>query len=347
MKAAIIGIEGSDLSAAEIELLGQHPPAGVILFRRNVEGAMPLARLMGDLREALPPEAVLLVDHEGGRVARLGPPDWFAHPAAGRIGALHATHPADALKLAWVTGALIGLECAEAGFDVVCAPVLDVLGERTTTAIGDRAYGADPALVAALGQSMADGLLAAGVQPVGKHAPGHGAAELDTHEALPTVDQAVALEGAIGVFTACAGLPWMMTAHIVYDALDPAHPATLSSAVLGRVVRGTMGFDGVLVSDDLAMGALDGSPVERAMAALGAGCDLAMHCSGHLEESRAVLEAVPEVAGPTLLRLRRARRLAESSRLTLTRDALRAEQLRLMGPALANEMMEAEMAASP
>ena len=346
MKAAIIGIQGSDLTPGELALLEEHPPAGVILFRRNIEGAMPLARLMGDLREALPPDAVLLVDHEGGRVARLGPPDWFAHPAAGRIGALHATHPADAAKLAWVTGALIGLECAEAGFDVVCAPVLDVLAARTTRAIGDRAYGTDPGLVAVLGQAMADGLLAAGVQPVGKHAPGHGAAQLDTHEALPMVDEAVDLDDAVGVFTACAGLPWMMTAHIVYEALDPVHPATLSPAVLGRVVRGTIGFDGMLVSDDLAMGALTGTPAERALGALAAGCDLAMHCSGRHEDSLAVLAAVPEVPAPTLLRMRRARRLAESSRLTLTRDVLRAEQLRLMGPALAGEIMEAELAAA-
>ena len=175
------------MTEEESALLQAYPPAGVILFGRNIEGPMPLARLIGDVREVLPTGAVLLVDQEGGRVARLRPPDWRAHPTAASIGALYEADPAAGLKLAWLTGALIGLDCAEAGFDVVCAPVLDLQSEGMTDAIGDRSYGTNPRQVVALGQSMADGLLSAGVQPVGKHAPGHGHAQVDSHLELPWI----------------------------------------------------------------------------------------------------------------------------------------------------------------
>lgn len=331
MKPAIIALAGPDLTQPEADLLATHPPAGVILFKRNIDTPIRLAGLIGDLRERLPPEAVLMVDHEGGRVARLAPPHWRAHPAAAAIGTLHAAAPAEARRLAWLTGALIGLDAKDAGFDVVCAPVLDVPTPTTTHAIGDRAYSPDPATTAILGQAMAEGLLAAGIQPVAKHAPGHGHATQDSHEALPRVPAAADLAPEITVFRACTGLPWMMTAHLLYEALDPHRPGTLSPIVIDGVIRGTIGFDGVLVSDDLAMHALSGSLANRALSALAAGCDLALHCSGLLEETRSILEAVPEAAPQALARMARARHHAARSSLQLDRPTLQADQDALTG----------------
>ncbi len=326
MKAAIIGLGGPELTPDESALLQAFPPAGVILFGRNIEGALALTRLLGDVREVLPPGAVLMIDHEGGRVARLRPPEWRAHPTAASIGALYEADAASGLKLAWLTGALIGLDCIDVGFDVVCAPVLDLRAEGTTEAIGDRSYGSDPQQVAAVANSMADGLLSAGVQPVGKHAPGHGRARVDSHMELPVIGAETDLARDFQVFTQCAGLPWMMTAHIVYEGIDAARPATLSPTVIQQVIRGRVAFDGVLVSDDLAMHALSGPAGERARAAVGAGCDLALHCSGRLDEIEAVLRAVPDASRETRLRMARADSMADSCRLHLDRQALIADQ---------------------
>lgn len=333
MKAAIVAIEGQELLPQEAALLEAHPPAGVILFGRNVGGALALARLVGDLREVLPRETLLLIDHEGGRVARLGPPDWCVHPAAGDIGARYAADRAAGTRLAWLTGALIGMECSDAGLDVVCAPVLDLLTAGGTAAIGDRSYGAVPEDVIALAQSMADGLLSAGVQPVGKHAPGHGRARVDSHRALPRLGAEEDIAEDIAVFAACSSLPWMMTAHIVYEALDPERPATLSPIVIEGVIRGAIGFEGVLVSDDLAMGALSGlgDAGELVRAALGAGCDIAMHCSGRLEDLRAVLDAASELSAEAQDRLKRGRSLAERCQLQLDRPGLIADQAAVLG----------------
>src|SRR3984957_8528101 len=179
MKAAIVGISGPELSAAEAALFRAHAPAGVILFARNIKDRPQLATLIAALRRVLPPDAVFMVDQEGGRVARLRPPHWRAHPPAAALGAMFARSPASGLRAAWLTGALIGLDCASAGFDVVAAPVLDLGLAGAHAVVGDRALAEDPASVGRLGRAVAAGLLAAGVQPVGKHAPGHGRARLD------------------------------------------------------------------------------------------------------------------------------------------------------------------------
>ena len=247
-------------------------------------------------------------------MARLRPPHWRAHPSAGRIGAVPDIETAAAV--AWNTGALIGLDCAAAGIDVVCAPVLDLLHPGASDVVGDRSYGAIPRAWRDWDGRWPRGLLAAGVQPVGKHAPGHGRASLDSHKALPVVD-AAAIDEDLAPFAANAWLPWLMTAHVVFSALDPAHPATLSRVVIADTIRGRIGFAGVLVSDDLMMGALSGPPGERARAALEAGCDLALHCAGDLPTIRAVLEAVPEVTGTAFARLTRAAALARERRLAL------------------------------
>ena len=323
MKAAIVGLAGPALLPEESALFQAAAPAGAILFTRNIENPAQLAALLASLRAVLPPQARLLIDQEGGRVARLRPPHWPARPAAARLGALHATDPAAGLRAAWLAGALIGLDCA--GFDVVCAPVLDLACPGATPAIGDRAYAAEPARVAALGSAFAAGLLAAGIEPVAKHAPGHGRAQSDSHAGLPRIPAATPLDADAAPFRACAGLPWMMTAHLLYESLDPARPATLSPDIIHGVIRCQIGFQGVLVSDDLAMDALTGEPGGRAAAALAAGCDLAMHCSGRLDDSRAVLAAAAPATALALGRLARARARAAARRRPLDKPALEAE----------------------
>jgi beta-N-acetylhexosaminidase len=261
-------------------------------------------------------------------VARLRPPHFGAHPPAGTIGALFARDRAKGLRAAFLTGALIGAECAEMGFDTVCAPVLDPRHEGASDVVGDRAYGAAPAAVARLGRAVAAGLLAAGVQPVGKHAPGHGRARVDSHQTLPVVD-GNDLGADLLPFAANADLPWMMTAHVVFRAWDAGRPATLSPAVIGGVIRGRAAFRGVLVSDDLAMGALSGPPEGRAAAALAAGCDVALWCPGEPEGNAAVLAAAPPLTDAARARLAAARGLASGRCLALDRAALSAERDRL------------------
>ena len=324
-KAAIVGIAGPVLTPAEAALLAATPPAGLILFARNIETPAQVRALTDDLRRHLPPTAVLMVDQEGGRVARLKPPHWSRHPPASAIGALFATAPEAGLRVAWLTGALIGLDCAAAGLDVACAPVLDRRLPGANDAIGDRAYAESPETVAALGAAMADGLLAAGIQPVGKHAPGHGRAQADSHFSLPIVT-GDDLDADLLPFAWNAGLPWMMTAHILYPSLDPQHPATLSPGIIAKTIRGRINFAGVLVSDDLAMQALTGTPAARARAALAAGCDLALYCPGDLAGNRDVLEAVPTLTGPARTRLAAARAMARHRRLALDPPVLLAER---------------------
>ena len=319
--AAIVGIPGPTLEPETAELLRAGRAAGVILFGRNVQTPDQLRALTADLRAVLPERAVLMVDQEGGRVARLRPPHWRAHPSAGRIAALDAE---TALRAAWLSGALIGLDCAGVGFDVACAPVLDLRIAGMSEVIGDRSFGSAPAIVARLGRAMAEGLLAAGIQPVMKHLPGHGRARVDSHLALPVVD--VSIENDLRPFADNADLPWAMTAHILYPALDPLHPATLSRRIIADVIRGAIGFDGVLVSDDLAMQALSGHPADRAVAALEAGCDLAMYCAGDHEATKAVLSACKPLSGEAIRRLDVARGLARRRAITLDAATLAAER---------------------
>jgi len=330
MRAAIVGIAGLVLDQAEIALFRRLPPAGVILFARNVGDPDQLRSLTAGLRGVLPAEAVIAVDQEGGRVARLRPPGWMAHPAAGRIGALHAQDAAAGLRAAWLTGALIGAECAAAGFGLVCAPVLDLRVPGAHDVVGDRSYGADPAVVAQLGRALADGLMAAGVQPVVKHAPGHGRALVDSHLALPSVPRDQDLTDDVHPFAVNADLPWMMTAHLLYPGLDADRPGTLSPAVIGQAIRGRIGFEGVLVSDGLEMRALDGTPGELAAQAVAAGCDLALHCTGALADSAAVLAAAPPASHQTLARMAAGLARAAASRRELDLPELAAERSRLL-----------------
>jgi beta-N-acetylhexosaminidase len=315
-RAAIVGISGPVLLGSESALFRAHPPAGVILFARNIMDPPQLAALLAALRRVLPEHAILMLDQEGGRVARMRPPHWRAHPAPAAL---------TTIRRGWLQGALIGLDCGAAGFNTVAAPVLDLAIPGAHSVIGDRALAEDPAQVARLGRAFAEGLLAAGIQPIGKHAPGHGRARVDSHLALPTVE-ANYFDADLVPFARNADLPWMMTAHIVYTAFDPALPATLSPIVIQDIIRRRIGFDGVLVTDDLAMKALNGEPADLALQALAAGCDLALYCSGEYDPTAALLARCPPLSDRARERLAVARARAARARRYLDADALARER---------------------
>ena len=297
-RAAVVGIAGPELSTEEEALLRRLPPAGVILFARNCVDRVQLRRLTDAVRATqagrrrrLP----VLVDQEGGRVARLKAPHWRRLPAASAVGSLWRNEPDNAREAAYLLGRLIAHDLAEVGIDVACAPVVDVARPETTDAIGDRAFSNEPEAVAEIAGAFARGLAAGGVAPVMKHLPGHGRARVDSHHALPVVHAGPEELAAVDLVPArrLRHLPLAMTAHVLYTAIDPLLPGTLSPAVISGLIRGEAGFEGILFSDDLAMRALQGTPGELASAALDAGCDVALACTGRMEESEAVLSAVP------------------------------------------------------
>jgi beta-N-acetylhexosaminidase len=277
-----LGISGLRLTSEEGAMLRGYGPRGVILFSRNIENPAQLAELVVHLRAALPAGAVLMVDQEGGRVARLRPPHWPALPAAATL---------KTAEEAFEHGRALGAMAREAGFDVAAAPVLDLRYAFADAVIGDRAISSDPQTVARLGGEMARGIMAARVIPVMKHLPGHGRAMTDSHLSLPRIATAD-LEADFYPFIANNALPWAMTAHIVYEQIDAELPATISPKVIRDVIRRRIGFAGTLISDDLAMAALTGTPAERAKAALAAGCDIALYCAGDMAGNLAILEAV-------------------------------------------------------
>jgi beta-N-acetylhexosaminidase len=329
LKPAIVGIAGPQLLPEEATLFRALPPAGIILFGRNIADPAQLSLLMADLRRVLPANTVYMVDQEGGRVARLRPPHWRAHPPARALGHLFDRAPRAALRAAWLTGALIGDDCRTAGFTATAAPVLDLSVPGAHDVIGDRALAEEPAVIARLARALAAGIGAAGIQPVGKHAPGHGRARVDSHLALPRVE-ANDLDADMLPFARNADLPWMMTAHIVYPALDPILPATLSPSVIQRIIRARFGFEGVLVTDDLAMKALSGTPADLAAQALGAGCDIALYCSGEFAPTEALLRRCPEISPLTAARLATARAGAARRRLSFDPATLAAERESLL-----------------
>lgn len=269
-------------------LLREHQPTGVILFARNITDKPQLTDLIAAIRSEIPPDGVLMIDQEGGRVARLKPPQWPELPPAGSLKTEDA---------AFAHGAALGAMALEAEIDVITAPVLDLAYSGASSVIGDRAISHDPDVVARLGARLALGILSQGVIPVMKHLPGHGRALVDSHFSMPRVDAELSeLAADFYPFQANNTLPWAMTAHVLYTNLDPDFPATLSPSIISGVIRGSIGFRGVLVSDDLAMEALKGTPAERAMAALAAGCDIALYCPGDMAGNKAILEAVTDVA---------------------------------------------------
>lgn len=298
--AFVAGCSGPTLTADEAAFFRQATPWGFILFRRNIVDPEQVIRLTTALRETVGrDDAPVLVDQEGGRVQRLGPPHWPKYPPGGRYAG--ADDPAELVRLG---ARLIAHDLRAVGITVDCLPVLDVPVPGSHDIIGDRAYGDDPRSVAERGRAAAQGLLAGGVLPVMKHVPGHGRATADSHEHLPRVAATLEELTARDVvpFARNADLPLAMTAHVVFEAIDPDLPATLSPTVIASVVRGLIGFDGLLLTDDLSMKALSGSFRERAERALAAGCDVALHCNGDLAEMEAVASGCPRLSGPSLRR---------------------------------------------
>lgn len=314
-RAVIFGCADQTLAVDERALFADADPLGFILFARNCQDPDRLRRLIADLRAAVGrPDAPVLIDQEGGKVARLGPPHW-RHPPPARLFAEAARRgKASAVRAARLNARLIGRDLAGLGITVDCAPVLDLPVAGAHDIIGDRAFGETPEQITLLGGAVCDGLLDEAVLPVIKHLPGHGRARADSHLALPVVDTAIdeMRRTDFAPFRALKHTPWAMTAHVLYSAIDPDRPASASPRVVDAVMRGEIGFDGFLLSDDIGMKALTGSQGVRAAAVLGAGCDAVLHCSGDFAEMREVADAVPPLTAAALARLERgeARRLA-------------------------------------
>jgi beta-N-acetylhexosaminidase len=331
-RAFITGVSGTVLTAAEREFIRAERPWGFILFKRNIEAPDQVSTLVGELRKCLgEADAPVLIDQEGGRVARLGPPHWPVYPPGAVFGALYDLDPALGLNAARLSSRLIAADLIDLGISVDCLPLADVPVAGADAVIGNRAYGTEPAKVAAIARAVTEGLEQGGVLPVLKHIPGHGRAAADSHFRLPTVDTSKEeLERTdFAAFQPLADLPMAMTAHVVFSALDPAHPATTSATIIRQVIRGVIGFQGLLMSDDVSMNALAGSIAERTRAIVNAGCDMVLHCNGKLDEMRDVARETPELAGEALDRARRAL-ASRRAPAPFDRQAARAELEALM-----------------
>jgi beta-N-acetylhexosaminidase len=308
MQAAIYGFEGLELTADERAFFRDCEPTGFILFKRNCESREQLRRLTDSLRDLTGRADVpILIDQEGGRVARMKPPEWPAFPAALRFAELYAIAPSSAIEAARVNARAIGLMLREVGVNVNALPLLDVRQEGANDIIGDRALGNAPMQVSALGRAVLDGLASAGVVGIVKHIPGHGRALVDSHHELPIVTaSAHQLEEDLEPFERLASAPMGMMAHVVYTAWDPEHPASQSPTVIEQIVRQRIGFGGFLMSDDSNMNALTGTQAERASACVAAGCDVALPCNGVLADNIEIAAALGQISVEGADRLARA-----------------------------------------
>src|ERR1700754_3983988 len=302
--AFISGLAGLTLTANERSFLRETQPWGMILFKRNIRDRQQVSDLIGSFRDAVGWQAPVLIDQEGGRVQRLGPPHWPVYPPGACYSALYDRDPASGLAAARLAGHLIAADLASLGIDVDCLTIADVPVPGADGVIGDRAYGTEPGKVAAIAAAIAAGLQAGGVLPVLKHLPGHGRATADSHHKLPVVDtDRATLEATdFAAFRPLADLPLGMTAHVVFSAIDPVAPATTSVTMVSQVIRGFIGFQGLLMSDDVSMNALSGTIAERSRAALAAGCDVVLHCNGNLAEISAVGGVAPVLEGKSKAR---------------------------------------------
>jgi beta-N-acetylhexosaminidase len=326
-RAFITGIAGLSLTEDEREFLRSERPWGFILFKRNIDNAAQVIQLVRELRATGGrAEAPVLIDQEGGRVQRLGPPNWPVYPPGAVFSTLYDVDSQLGLTAARLSARLIAADLIELGIDVDCLPLADVPVEGADAVIGNRAYGTEPAKVAAIARAVTEGLEQGGVLPVLKHIPGHGRATADTHFRLPVVDTPRdELERTdFEAFRPLADLPMAMTAHVVFSALDPAQPATTSATIIERVIRTGIGFQGLLMSDDVSMNALAGSIAERTRAIVAAGCDMVLHCNGKLDEMREVAAQTPLLAGHALQRANAALASRKAPR-PFDRDAARLE----------------------
>jgi beta-N-acetylhexosaminidase len=307
--AAILGCSGPILLAEERTFFRRVKPWGFILFKRNVETPDQVRALVDALRDTVGrPDAPVLIDQEGGRVQRLGPPHWGRYPPGRAFGDLSGNDPLVRREITRLGARLMAHDLAALGINVDCVPVLDVPDPSGHEIIGDRAYGNTAEEVALLGRAAAEGLIAGGVLPVIKHIPGHGRAMADSHLELPMVDASFEdLDSRdFAPFRVLSDMPMAMTAHVIYSAIDRKRPATTSRKVMRRVVRGAIGFDGLVMSDDLSMKALSGDFAERAATSRAAGCDVVLHCNGDMAEMKPVVKAAGELKGRAAVRAKAA-----------------------------------------
>ncbi|MBR0848320.1 beta-N-acetylhexosaminidase [Bradyrhizobium diazoefficiens] len=326
-RAFITGVSGTELTAVEREFIRAERPWGFILFKRNVATPAQVAALVAELRTVAGAiDAPVLIDQEGGRVQRLGPPHWPVYPPGAIFAALYDIDSGLGLTAARLSARLIAADLADLGITVDCLPLADVPVAGADAVIGNRAYGTEPGKVAAIARAVTEGLEQGGVLPVLKHIPGHGRATADSHHKLPTVDTSRdELERTdFAAFKPLADLPMAMTAHVVFSAVDPAHPATTSATMIAQVIRGAIGFQGLLMSDDVSMNALAGSIAERTRVIFAAGCDMALHCNGNIDEMREVAGQTPELSGRALARANAALATRKAPR-PFDRAAARAE----------------------
>jgi beta-N-acetylhexosaminidase len=329
IKSFISGCAGPELTAAERDLFSTHQPWGLILFQRNCSSTEQLKALTDDFRATVGrKDAPVLIDQEGGRVQRMGPnanPEWRKYPSAARFGEMYGKSPLHALRTARNVGRLMAADLEAAGITVNCLPVLDVPQQGSHAVISDRAYGTQPEIILALSRAHIAGFMDGGVLPVMKHVPGHGRATVDSHKELPRVTaDRIQLEALdFRTFAGFADCPMAMTAHVVFEALDKRNPATLSRIVIRDVIRKQLGFNGLLMTDDLSMKALSGSFAEKTMAAISAGCDVVLHCNGVLEEMQEVAEAAPLLAGKAMMRAKAALKQRRKPQRYDTKIALR------------------------
>lgn len=315
-RAVVFGCAGSRLSPEERDFFRESDPLGFILFARNIESPDQVRGLVADLRSAVGRgDAPVLIDQEGGRVQRLRPPHWKTRPPMRAFGTLARSDPEKAVAAARAAARLIADELGALGIDVDCAPVLDLPAPDGHEIIGDRAFSDDPEIVAALGRAVCEGLSAGGVMPVVKHIPGHGRATSDSHLELPHVESSLDTLRSTDFrpFRALRDAPSAMTAHIVYEAVDPERPCSASPKAIAEIVRGELGFDGFLFSDDVCMKALGGPLPDRVRAVLSAGCDAALHCDGNLADMRAIAAVCPRMGPESLARLMRGRPTRDDS----------------------------------
>ena len=300
--ACILGLAGTELTTDERRFFSDVQPLGFILFRRNIDTPQQVKALVGSLKSLISHEALILIDQEGGRVRRLRPPHWPDYPSAARYAEV-TNDPSEEREMVRLGARLMAHDLTELGINVDCAPVLDVPQPGAHEIVGDRAYGLTPQAVAVMGRAACEGFLAGGVLPVIKHIPGHGRAGADSHTDLPRVDTRLdeLLKVDFYPFQVNADMPIAMTAHVLYRDIDKRNPATTSRKCL-KIVRDVIGFDGLLITDDLSMNALSGTLEKRAKAALRAGVDVILHCSGQMAEMKSVVHVTPKLKGERMRR---------------------------------------------
>ena len=319
IKAFIAGVSALSLTTEEKQFFTAHQPWGFILFARNIADPEQVASLTAQMRSLTGRRNTpILIDQEGGRVQRLRPPHWPAYPSGRLLGEIFSRDPRQGRRAAFLQSRLMALDLTRIGVNVDCLPVLDVPVEGAHDVIGDRAYSHQPWEVAQIARAACEGLLAGGVLPVIKHIPGHGRAAADSHREMPVVNTDAAILGCTDFypFMQLADMPMAMTAHVVYSGIDAANPATNSKLMIKKIMRGWLGFDGLLLSDDLSMQALSGDFSQRTKSAFAAGCDVVLHCNGVMEEMIAIAQATPELSGAA------ARRASQALSWLATPEAL-------------------------